>query len=178
MVGEIRDQETAAIAVNTALTGHLLLSTLHTNDAVTTLPRLHDMGIESYLIASTVNLIIGQRLLRKNCEHCKEQQTVAKVQIDSLKDIIPQELSEKLSTVYESKGCTLCNGTGFSGRLSINEVLEVDEPMREAILRKESASNLKRLAVQSGMIPMLEDGVLKVINGETTISEVLRVINE
>lgn len=178
MVGEVRDQETATIAVNTALTGHLLLSTLHTNDAVTTLPRLHDMGIESYLIASTVNLIIGQRLLRKNCEQCKKKRAMTASEKESLTDIIPHRLADQLLFVSEGTGCVACNQTGFSGRLSINEVLTVDESMRDAILRKESVANLKRLAIDTGMTPMLEDGVLKVIDGNTTINEVLRVINE
>lgn len=178
MVGEIRDSETAGIAVNTALTGHLLLSTLHTNDAVTSLPRLHDMGIESYLVASTVNMIIAQRLLRENCTHCSKKQPVTDAERESLSQIIPGHLLEKLKEQKVGKGCDECNETGFSGRLSINEVLVVDEPMREAILLRESATTLKRIAVEGGMTPMLEDGVLKVIAGETTIEEVLRVINE
>lgn len=178
MVGEVRDQETAGIAVNTALTGHLLFSTLHTNDAVTTLPRLHDMGIESYLVASTVNLIIGQRLLRKNCKKCLQKRTITDAERLSLKDIIPAELVAKLDTVCVGNGCDSCSNTGFAGRLSINEVLLVDEVIREAILRKESVASLKRLAVAHGMTPMLEDGILKVQAGETTIEEVLRVINE
>jgi len=178
MVGEVRDQETAGIAVNTALTGHLLFSTLHTNDAVTTLPRLHDMGVESYLVASTVNLIIGQRLLRKNCTACVEARKVTEAEKASLSDIIPQSLISRLDTVQVGKGCEKCSNTGFSGRISINEVLLVDDVIREAILRKESVGSLKRLAVERGMMPMLEDGVMKVIEGETTIEEVLRVINE
>jgi len=178
MVGEVRDQETAAIAVNTALTGHLLFSTLHTNDSVTTLPRLHDMGVESYLVASTVNLIIGQRLLRHNCKHCRETKKITDAEKESLKEIIPTHLITKLSMQTYGKGCDKCSQTGFAGRLSLNEVLLVDDVVREAILRKESVATLKRLAVERGMVPMLEDGILKVIDGDTTIEEVLRVINE
>jgi type II secretory ATPase GspE/PulE/Tfp pilus assembly ATPase PilB-like protein len=148
MVGEIRDAETASIAVNTALTGHLLLSTLHTNDAATTLPRLLDMGIEEYLVASTVNIAIGQRLVRKICEHCK------------------------------GKKCEKCNHSGYLGRICINEILVADEAIREAILRKSSADEIRKIATSSGMTTMLEDGMQKVKAGITTMEEILRVIHE
>lgn len=178
MVGEIRDAETAGIAVNTALTGHLLFSTLHTNDAVTTLPRLHDMGIESYLIASTVNLIIAQRLLRESCKHCLENRPITDAEREALREVLPAHLLERLHEQKVGKGCEKCNDSGFAGRLSLNEILVIDDTIREAILRRESAVVMKRLAVESGMIPMLEDGVMKVVEGKTTIDEVLRVINE
>ncbi len=178
MVGEIRDHETAGIAVNTALTGHLLFSTLHTSDAVTTLPRLRDMGIESYLIASTVNLLIGQRLLRRNCKKCTETNKITDSEKKSLEEVIPTKLLEELSDQKVGKGCEDCSFTGFAGRISINEVLEVNEPIREAILNKASGVTLKKLAVENGMTPMLEDGVNKVKNGNTTLEEVLRVIHE
>lgn len=148
MVGEIRDTETASIAVNTALTGHLLLSTLHTNDAATTLPRLLDMGIEEYLVASTVSIAIGQRLVRKNCEYCK------------------------------GKKCEKCNHSGYLGRICINEVLVASSEIREAILRKASAEEIKKIAISQGMTTMLEDGLYKVELGLTTKEEVLRVIRE
>jgi type II secretory ATPase GspE/PulE/Tfp pilus assembly ATPase PilB-like protein len=148
MVGEIRDAETAGIAVNTALTGHLLLSTLHTSDSATTLPRLLDMGVDSYLVASTVHLAIGQRLVRKLCIACI------------------------------GKGCDACQESGFRGRIGINEVLVVDDEVREAILRKESAVVIKKIAIKNGMTTMLEDGMHKVAAGLTTKEEVLRVINE
>ena len=148
MVGEIRDAETASIAVNTALTGHLLLSTLHTNDAATTLPRLLDMGIEEYLIASTVSVAIGQRLVRKICKECKR------------------------------KGCGECGNTGYKGRMCINEVLVADNEIREAILRRASADEIKKIAIKNGMTTMLEDGLQKVKNGFTTVEEVLRVVHE
>ena len=167
MVGEIRDTETAGMAVNTALTGHLLLSTLHTNDAATTLPRLLDMGIEEYLVASTVSIAIGQRLVRKICKHCKEK----------------IELTEKTillhsNYVYKGKGCGECNQSGYSGRICINEVLVADSEIREAILRKASADEIRKIAVKNGMTTMFEDGFRKVEAGETTIEEVLRVIHE
>ena len=157
MVGEIRDAETAGIAVNTALTGHLLLSTLHTNDAATTLPRLLDMGIDAYLVSSTVTIAIGQRLVRKICTACKEKSDPG---------------------IYKGRGCVACNGSGYKGRLCINEVLVADAQIREAILRKASAAELRAIAIKNGMTSMREDGFIKAKNGETTVEEVLRVSAE
>ncbi|MGB3922127.1 MAG: GspE/PulE family protein [Minisyncoccia bacterium] len=178
MVGEIRDSETANIAVNTALTGHLLLSTLHTNDAATTLPRLLDMGIESYLVASTVNIIIGQRLVRKICEHCKEEVAITLAMREGLKNAELLNLLEAGSVLYRGRGCKKCNESGYTGRICINEVLVADDEIREAILRKASASELKKIAVKNGMTTMLEDGLQHAQKGETTLEEVLRVIHE
>jgi type II secretory ATPase GspE/PulE/Tfp pilus assembly ATPase PilB-like protein len=182
MVGEIRDAETAGIAVNTALTGHLLLSTLHTNDASTTLPRLLDMGIDAYLVASTVNIAIGQRLVRRICAFCKEQYTLTKAEHDSLLESLPSRIrlrEEGLSNVfYRGRGCSSCDNTGYSGRVSINEVLVVGPEIRDGILRKVSASTIKEIAIEQGMTTMFEDGLLKATLGVTTIAEVLRTINE
>ncbi len=178
MVGEIRDSETANIAVNTALTGHLLLSTLHTNDAATTLPRLLDMGIETYLVASTVNIIIGQRLVRKICEHCKEPVALTTAMKEGLKNNTLLSDLEGGETIFHGKGCKKCNDSGYSGRICINEVLVADDEIREAILRKASASELKKIAVKNGMTTMLEDGINRTKRGETTLEEVLRVIHE
>ncbi len=178
MVGEIRDAETAGIAVNTALTGHLLLSTLHTNDAATTLPRLLDMGIEEYLVASTVSIAIGQRLVRKNCEHCKQKQKITPTLRESLNDTPLGKLAETLDEFQKGMGCEKCNQSGYAGRICINEVLVADEEIREAILRKASASEIKKIAVHHGMTSMLEDGLYKIGLGLTTIDEVLRVTHE
>jgi general secretion pathway protein E len=177
MVGEIRDSETANIAVNTALTGHLLLSTLHTNDAATTLPRLLDMGIESYLVASTVSIAIGQRLVRKICPHCKEKVKMDSVLEEGLATLTSRENHETI-TLYKGKGCEECNGSGYLGRICINEVLVADDDIREAILRKASSAELKKIAVKNGMTTMVEDGVKKAKVGETTIEEILRVVRE
>jgi type II secretory ATPase GspE/PulE/Tfp pilus assembly ATPase PilB-like protein len=179
MVGEIRDAETASIAVNTALTGHLLLSTLHTNDAATTLPRLLDMGIDTYLVASTVNIAIGQRLVRKICTFCRQKETVTQAVADSL--AATTALKEPIKagmTLYRGAGCVECNNSGYSGRLSINEVIVCDSEIREAILRKAPSDELKSIAVKNGMTTMLEDGFAKVRKGETTAEEVLRVVYE
>src|SRR3989344_3581537 len=160
MVGEIRDPETASIAVNTSLTGHLLLSTLHTNDAATTLPRMLDMGIEPYLIASTVNIVIGQRLVRKLCPHCKVKKALTGNEQKSLKSILAGDSSE-VKNFYHGKGCEKCNKTGYRGRLGIYEVMLVDSAIRESFLRKASAREIKAIAQANGMITMIEDGLKK-----------------
>lgn len=178
MVGEIRDTETASIAVNTALTGHLLLSTLHTNDAATTLPRLLDMKVEPFLVASTVNIAIGQRLVRKICEHCKESHDITEGERKSLSEILPRGMLENAKKLYKGKGCAECLNTGYHGRMVINEVLTVDGEIREAILNKSSAAVIKAIAVKNGMVPMIEDGVRKALAGHTTIEEIIRVVHE
>ncbi len=175
MVGEIRDQETAGLAVNTALTGHLLLSTLHTNDSATTLPRLLDMKIEPYLVASTVNIALGQRLVRKICENCKKQYKMTEAELKSLNGMAAK-LTEK--DFYKGAGCDKCNLTGYEDRVGIHEVMLIDADIREAILKKESADTIKKIAIKNGMKTMIEDGFEKAALGITTIAEVLRVIHE
>ncbi len=178
MVGEIRDNETAGLAVNIALTGHLVLSTIHTNDAATTLPRLIDLGIEPYLIASTVNIAIGQRLVRKICESCKKDLKITDLQIQSLTSVIPQELFSKEMLFYRGQGCDKCNQTGYQGRVCINEVLVVDDAIRSAIHKKASATEIKKEAKAQAMTSMIEDGFLKAKQGITTIEEILRTLHE
>lgn len=177
-VGEIRDNETAGIAVNAALTGHLVLSTLHTNDAATALPRLTDMQIEPFLVASTVNIIIGQRLIRKICEMCKTSFTVSEA---DLSKHIPQESikrhfsSLKEIRLYQGKGCKICHNTGYSGRIGIFEVLEMTKTLRELVVKKNDSEILLKAAQQEGMATMFDDGMQKLVKGLTTIQEVLRV---
>ena len=178
MVGEIRDADTANIAINTALTGHLLLSTLHTSDAATTLPRLLDMGIEEYLVASTVNIAIGQRLVRKICSHCKEKTKMTPAFKESLADTSLGRLIQDGDIFYKGKGCKKCGNSGYLGRISINEVLVADDFIREAIIRKATASEINKIAIEHGMVTMLEDRFLKVKEGKTTIEEIFRVIRE
>lgn len=177
MVGEIRDAETAGIAINTALTGHLLLSTLHTSDSATTLPRLLDMGIDAYLVASTVHLAIGQRLVRKICEECKEETQLSPSEHEALMEVLPKRMHAS-NTFYRGRGCDACRGSGYKGRVGINEVLVIDGEVRDAILKKESAVVIKNIAIENGMTTMFEDGFTKALTGRTTISEVLRTINE
>lgn len=179
MVGEIRDTETAGIAVNTALTGHLLLSTLHTNDAATTLPRLLDMKIEPFLVASTVNIAIAQRLVRKICPDCKTEKELTDIEKNSLTEAgLSADLLADTNKVYFGKGCSQCLDTGYRGRIVIAEVLLVDNEIREAILTKVSSSEIKKIAIKNGMTTIMEDGVKKVINGDTTFEEVLRIAHE
>ncbi len=178
MVGEVRDGETAGLAVNTALTGHLVLSTLHTSDASTTLPRLIDLGIEPYLIAATVNIAIGQRLVRKICTDCKKKRPLTEAERKSLDGITALPTLADITTVFEGKGCDECNNSGYRGRIGIYEVVEVNDAIREAMLRKCSGSEIKQIAKEHGMTTMVEDGFKKVRDGLTTIEEVLRVIHE
>lgn len=177
-VGEIRDAETAGIAVNAALTGHLVLSTLHTNDAATALPRLMDMKIEPFLVASTVNVIVGQRLVRKICEMCKMSIMVSK---NELKQNLSEEaLNRHFGQVddvriYKGKGCKVCHDTGYTGRLGVFEVLEVTKEVKKLITNKADADVIFAQALKEGMTTMLDDGLDKVTKGWTTVEEVLRV---
>ncbi len=175
MVGEIRDAETAGIAVNTALTGHLVLSTLHTNDAATTLPRLLDMKIEPYLIASTVNIAIGQRLVRKICKQCKQELRMTEAELNSLNTMVPKNFFKIGTSIFRGKGCEACNHTGYFGRIGIHEVLVPDGAIRDAVLNKAQASEIQRLAVAQGMTTIVDDGLLKVKAGQTTLEEILRM---
>jgi type IV pilus assembly protein PilB len=178
MVGEIRDTETASIAINTALTGHLLLSTLHTNDAATTLPRLLDMKVEPFLLASTMRLAIGQRLVRKICAHCKEKVEATASFAKSLASLPLAKPVKAGDGFSRGQGCDRCEGSGYSGRISINEVLMADDDVRNAILNRASSAEVKRIAVENGMTTMLDDGFEKARAGETTVEEILRVIHE
>jgi len=181
LVGEIRDNETARIAVNAAMTGHLLLSTLHTNNAATALPRLLQMGLEPFLIASTVNIIIAQRLVRKICPKCIVSYEISK---EELKRKLPPEIFEKyfgkakVIRFYKGKGCSICRGTGYLGRIGIFEVLEMQDNIRELIMAKANAAEIERQAIKNGMTTMFEDGIKKVMNGITTLDEVLGAVRE
>ncbi len=177
MVGEIRDEETAAIAVNAAMTGHLLLSTLHTNDAAVTLPRLLDMGIEPFLIASTVNVAVGQRLVRKLCPKCASRRKLTSVEQESLKHLLPSGFVTQFKEFAEPVGCDACNHAGYQGRIGIYEVLEMTERMRHMVMKQETADELRKAAIEEGMTTMLMDGLRKAAAGVTSIAEVLRVIH-
>ena len=136
MVGEIRDEETAGIAVNAALTGHLLLSTLHTNDAATAFPRLMDMKIEPFLITSTINIVIGQRLVRRICPNCRVGIKITHTEFESLFSSLTLNILKANREFYKGKGCEQCNQSGYYGRLGIYEVLEIDDNIREAIMQR------------------------------------------
>lgn len=172
MVGEIRDEETAAIAVQASLTGHLVLSTLHTNSAAAALARLTDMGVEPYLIASTLRLVMAQRLVRTLCQQCKVEESFGAEFLDDL------GLAEFDGTFYGPRGCETCHGSGYSGRTMIAEVLMISPAIEKAMLEQVSGSALEALARKGGMRTLFEHGLEKVKAGETTLTEVLRVTRE
>jgi type IV pilus assembly protein PilB len=176
MVGEIRDAETAKIAVESALTGHLVLSTLHTNDAASSVVRLIEMGVEPYLISSSLAGVLAQRLVRVLCPRCKQPYKITKEEIDDLVDDFPFESDEESVTINRAVGCIHCNNTGYSGRTGIFELLTVTESIRKLIIRDASLSAIQNSAKEDGMISMRADGLNKVRQGITSIEEILRVI--
>jgi type IV pilus assembly protein PilB len=172
MVGEIRDFETAEIGVKAALTGHLVLSTLHTNDAPSTINRLLNMGVEPFLVASSINLIMAQRLVRLVCAQCKEEVAVAP---EALVDIgAPPEVAATMRC-YHGVGCPVCGGTGYKGRIALYEVMAMTDAIREAVLAGASSAEIKRAAVEGGMNTLRRSGINKIAEGMTTIEEVLRI---
>ena len=172
MVGEIRDKETADIAITAALTGHLVFSTLHTNDAPGAVTRLIDMGMKPFLIASSVQAIMAQRLVRTICPKCKEP---FHPHLEGLKELRLLEKDLSRATFYHGKGCTECNHTGYKGRIGIFELLLINDIIRELILEKASSARIKEKAVEMGMRTLRQDGLIKAMQGVTTISEVARV---
>jgi type IV pilus assembly protein PilB len=173
MVGEIRDFETAEIAIKAALTGHLVLSTLHTNDAPSTVNRLLNMGIEPFLVASSVNCILAQRLARRVCEECKERD--AEVTKQALLDAGLSEEEIGQSTLFKGRGCRTCSETGYKGRVAVYEVMELTEELKEFVLNGASSMELKREAIRGGMTTLRRSALNKLMEGTTTLSEVLRV---
>ncbi len=171
MVGEVRDLDTASIAVKAALTGHLVLSTVHTNDSASTVNRLVDMGIEPFLVASSLNLILAQRLARRICKHCKSEVGMASEEVLHELGWDPKRGSFKM---YKGKGCPECNMTGYAGRLGLYEVLHCSPGMREKILERASSAELKRKAIQEGMVTLRLHAISKVQDGITTVEEVLK----
>lgn len=197
MVGEIRDKETLEIAIQAAMTGHLVLSTLHTNSAAGTLPRMIDMGAEPFLIASTVNVIIAQRLVRKLCPECRAEYTLTDKEMKTLKNSI--DMDEVLKTLknnkelnglikandnwsdikfYKNKGCEQCGNEGYHGRIGIFEVLGVDSEVEKLIVESASTETIEKNARERGMFTMVEDGFIKAVQGVTSIEEILRVTKE
>jgi type IV pilus assembly protein PilB len=171
LVGEIRDFETAEIGIKAALTGHLVLSTLHTNDAPSTISRLMNMGIEPFLVATSVNLIQAQRLIRRVCKDCKTEQQLPQEALIEV-GFKPDEAAKLIT--YKGRGCTTCNGTGYKGRVGLYEVMEVTDDIRELILIGASSLELRKKAVDDGMITLRESGLHKIRSGITTLEEVVR----
>ncbi len=171
MVGEIRDRETAEIAINASLTGHMVFSTLHTNDAAGAFPRLIDMGVEPFLIASAVAGVMGQRLCRRLCPDCKKE-----VPLD--RKYYTLDIPPERDTVFEPNGCDLCTRTGYRGRRALFEVLDVDEDIEGAIVRRENATQIRNISLSKGMKTLREDGWAKVFAGVTSVKEVMRVTED
>jgi type IV pilus assembly protein PilB len=172
LVGEVRDTETAKTAVEAALTGHLVLSTLHTNDASSSIGRLVDMGVEPYLVSSALDCIVAQRLARKICERCRRPREASPEVLAKMG--LPPDAEPV--TIYDAVGCKVCSGTGYRGRLSINEVLTVSEEIQRMAVERRPSDEVKKVGVSQGMRTLREDGMEKVRLGLTTLEEVLRVV--
>ena len=170
MIGEIRDQETLRIAIQAALTGHLVFSTLHTNDAISALPRMIDMGIEPYLVSGALVCIEAQRLIRKLCPHCKQKITLSQKAFDEVKKFVPENYQ-----FYKSVGCPQCSQTGYLGREMISEILPISDHIASMVANGASKDELKSVAYEEGFIDMFHDGVIRAANGITTLEEVYRV---
>jgi type II secretory ATPase GspE/PulE/Tfp pilus assembly ATPase PilB-like protein len=179
LVGEVRDKETTQLAIQAALTGHLVFSTLHTNNATTAIPRLIDLGAESFLIASVLTAILAQRISRKICPFCKISYPASSEVTANIKSILGPLFPKKFETspvsLSKGKGCLECNQTGYLGRIAIFEILKVTTAINQHVLRQESAEVIEETAKKEGFIRMIEDGYLKVLDGITTMEEVLRV---
>jgi type II secretory ATPase GspE/PulE/Tfp pilus assembly ATPase PilB-like protein len=182
MVGEIRDQETIEIAIRAALTGHLVLSTIHTNSAVATLTRILDMGVKPFLITSSIRGIISQRLVRRVCEKCKEAYTpeteVAKEIVEELKGVTEKDIDPKLLQnikLYKGKGCEACNKMGYKGRLGVFEILEMERDVAELVLKNAPDTEMEVAAKKNGMLTLKQDGFIKCLKGFTTIEEIFRI---
>jgi len=183
MIGEIRDKETLQMAIHASLTGHLVLSTLHTNNASLAIPRLIDMGAEPFLIASTINIIIAQRLIRKNCHKCLSSQKIDNETLDIIKKQLSLNTHSKFDinmfdTTYNTKGCKNCNNSGYRGQVGIFETLEVTQNIKQMIVQKASGDEIRDAAFKEQMIPMFEDGLEKIQTGQSTITEILRAVKE
>ncbi|MDP6889992.1 MAG: ATPase, T2SS/T4P/T4SS family, partial [Phycisphaerales bacterium] len=176
LVGEIRDLETAQIAIQAALTGHLVFSTLHTNDAPSTVLRMIDLGIESFLITATIEAIVAQRLVRRICVKCKQEYTPSETELMEV-ELRPADVVGR--TFFRGNGCEACNGSGYKGRLAIFETMVMDDGLREMIMSQASTALLRTEARRRGMRTLRESGMLSIYDGRTTIDEVLReTINE
>jgi len=174
MVGEIRDQETADIAIKCALTGHLVLSTLHTNDAPGAVSRLLDMGIEPFMLAASLNLCQAQRLVRRVCGRCKKPVKIPQTVLDRYRDDLP-EGTDKKARAYQGAGCKHCGGTGYKGRTSVVEMMPVSPELKEMIAEGATIADIRKKALEQGMITLLQNGLRKALAGITSLEEVIRV---
>jgi len=175
MLGEIRDTETAVMAIQASLTGHMVFSTLHTNDAASAVTRLLDLGIEPYLVASSLLAVLAQRLVRTICPHCKYACEPTSTAHELLRDFVsgPESFA-----IFHGNGCEQCRGTGYRGRLGVFELLTIDDQVQSLITQRASATEIRTMALNHGMVPMRSDGLRKVLFGKTTIEEIVRVTVE
>jgi len=173
MIGEMRDQETAEISIQAAMTGHLVFSTLHTNDAISAVPRLLDLGIPEYLVAATLEGVLAQRLVRRVCPDCRVEYEPAPETVS----LVAGRPIDRV-TLLRGAGCSMCRGTGFRGRLGLFELLTVTDDLRDAIAARAPRAQLRTLAVAAGLVPLRSDGWQKVESGLTTVEEVVRVIQD
>jgi type IV pilus assembly protein PilB len=186
MVGEIRDPETSSLATHAALTGHIVLSTIHTNNAIGVIPRLVDLGIQSYLIPPTLSLAIAQRLVRRLCPHCREKveakgeaEKLISKELGSLPEKVKKDLKIKSPFyIFKPGGCKKCRGKGYVGRIAVVEVLKMTDQLAEIVLKEPSEVEIAKEARRQGMVTMRQDGILKAFAGVTSIEEVLRVAAE
>jgi type IV pilus assembly protein PilB len=173
MIGEIRDRDTAQLAVEAALTGHLVLSTLHTNDAPSAVTRLVEMGIEPFLVGSALDCVLAQRLARRLCDWCKDQYTATAAERSPTH--WPSQTIEPPDLLWRPVGCRNCSQTGFRGRMAVTEVMPISEEIEHLALSRGSARDIRRVAVNAGMVTLREDGLRKVAHGDTTLDEIIRV---
>lgn len=185
MIGEMRDLETAEIGVRAALTGHLVLSTVHTNDAASAIPRLLDLGVKPYLLSPAINAIIGQRLVRRLCPHCKQAQELPPIEIEKVKKILAVispvaniDIPKTLPPIYQAVGCEQCNNIGYQGRVGIYEILLMSQEIKELIANNAQAFKILEQAIESGMVTMLQDGILKCLQGLTSLDEVYKAVGK
>lgn len=185
MVGEIRDQETIEIAIRAALTGHFVLSTIHTNSATSTLTRIIDMGVKPFLITSSIRTILAQRLVRRICDNCKEEYAAEKKEIETLENVFKNVNSDSVEGVdisslqgtmlYKGKGCDKCDNLGYKGRVGLYEIMQMNRQITEAVLGGRNETEIEEVAVKNGMLLLQQDGCIKAMLGHTTLEEVFRV---
>jgi len=173
MIGEIRDLETAEIAIHASMTGHLVLSTLHTNDAPSAVARLVDMGVEPFLIASSLEGVIAQRLVRTICKNCKKEYSPSETEVQEIERYIGKSM--EIKKLYKGEGCQECLGTGYKGRTAVYEIMEVNEELRTIISKNPETVTIREKAISNGLKTLLEDGIMKILNGKTTLEEVLQI---
>ena len=173
MIGEIRDLETAEIAIHASMTGHLVLSTLHTNDAPSAVARLVDMGVEPFLIASSLEGVIAQRLVRTICKNCKKEDSPSETEVQEIERYIGKSM--EIKKLYKGEGCQECLGTGYKGRTAVYEIMEVNEELRTIISKNPETVTIREKAISNGLKTLLEDGIMKILNGKTTLEEVLQI---